>query len=487
MLTRSVLLLSFVSIYSTSLWSQNVFKVKVDGCDTHQFCLDCGNPKASYDKAEFQKIIDALKSKYNLKGLRGEIGFQVLVDTLGRPCVLSHTDASKDKFTLDAIQYLNQCHWTAAMDHGKPVSASVNVIFSIDAGVLTGYIQQVDPGNIMANIKNMDPPVVYNKSYRYRNPSLKAYQITVWQKENSGLPMDMSQHAVVDKNGILWCSTINGMASFDGHEFTRLTEGNSPFMATQAANSIALDQDNNIWIATIDQVYMYDSKRWTEHTPEQTRVDGGVGHITCTAYGEVFICTNRGLSILKNGRWDSITDQNVRQLPSNRIDYAYRDRQRRLWIGTFSGTIMIDSNQQVTEFNQSATPLNSTCVTGAAEDEAGNLYFSLYEYGGKVRNRSNEGLAIFSADGKWQHLNDENSGLPSDHINSLLLDRFEHVLWIGTNESGLVRWDLKDGWEVYHSENSKVPNPHVFDLSQDSKGEVYGATYGGMIRIIRKQ
>ena len=85
--------------------------------------------------------------------------------------------------------------------------------------------------------------------------------------------------------------------------------------------------------------------------------------------------------------------------------------------------------------------------TQMVEDEAGNIYFSLYAYGRNERNNPAEGLAVLSSDGSWKHFNDVNSGMPSDHINGLLYDRFEKVLWIGTNESGLVRYDLKNGWE----------------------------------------
>src|SRR5437870_2859413 len=84
------------------LKAQNVFPVKLEGCNTSQFCLDCGDPKANYDQADFDKLVTTLNSKYKLKGISGKIGFQVLVDSLGKPCVLSHTDQQSNKITLDA-------------------------------------------------------------------------------------------------------------------------------------------------------------------------------------------------------------------------------------------------------------------------------------------------------------------------------------------------------------------------------------------------
>ena len=485
--TRTLLILCLAFAFSTTLWSQNIFKVKVEGCNVSRFCLDCGSPKASYDETEFKKILAAVNSKYKFKGLHGKIYFQVLVDSAGIPCVLSHSDETKSNFTLELIQYLNQCHWVAAIDGGKQVSASENVVFTIEDGHLTGSLEKIDPPAMITNMKNPGTPVVYNKSYDYRNPSYSTYKITVWQKENSGLPQDMSQHSIVDKNDALWCATLNGMARFDGHKFSRLTESNSPFTGSQIADAIAVDQDNNKWFASMKQLYKYDDKQWTKCTPEQTGFDGGIYNIICTPYDEIFFCTEKGLGMLKNGHWEFVTDQQIKELPSNRINYAYRDKQRRLWIGTYGGSVMIDTNQQVTTFNQSETPLQQICITGVVEDEAGNLYFSLYDYiRSKERHRPKEGLAILSKDGNWLHLSDVNSGLPSNHINSLLFDRFEKVLWIGTNESGLVRYDLKNGWENYHNENSKVPSSYIFDLSQDAKGNIYASTYYGIMRISKK-
>jgi ligand-binding sensor domain-containing protein len=149
---------------------------------------------------------------------------------------------------------------------------------------------------------------------------------------------------------------------------------------------------------------------------------------------------------------------------------------------------MIDKNNKVKTFDQSETPLKETAITNAVEDENGNVYFALYAYiHSDQRDRPEEGFARLSKDGKWTHYNDINSGLPADYVNSLWYDKFEKVLWIGTNEAGLVRYDLKDGWENYHNKNSKVSSSYIFQITQDSKGNLYVATFNGMMRIARKR
>jgi len=93
---------------------------------------------------------------------------------------------------------------------------------------------------------------------------------------------------------------------------------------------------------------------------------------------------------------------------------------------------------------------------------------------------------VLTKDGKWFHYNDKNSGMPSNHVNSLLYDKLEHVLWISTHESGLVRFDLKDGWENYNNINSAVPGFDIYQMAQDSKGNIYAATVNGLLRIRKK-
>jgi hypothetical protein len=485
---KKTLCIAVCALLAIQLAAQNIFPQKIEGCNTSEFCLDCGDPKAGYDVQDFDKMISDLNATYHLKGVSGKLGFQVLVDSTGHPCVLSHTDKKKNKITLDAIARLNQCRWTPAMDHGKLVSSSVNVVFDISNGKLTGGIQRVDIQAMNENMSNPGTPDIYNKTYKYTNSSLNSYEITVWQKRNSGVPQDMSQHNRIDKHDTVWYATLNGMAKFDGRKFISLTESNSPFKVNDDANVIAVDRADNKWICANNDIYKYDNQQWIKCSQDQTGVKEGAYAIVPTSNGEVLFCTDDGLSILKDGKWTLLNTQTIKDLPSNKVYYAYRDKKDRLWIGTFSGSIMIDANQQVTAFNASATPLKGICISRVAEDEKGNLYFGAYAYAIKgVRDKPEEGLITLSADGSWKHYNDTNSGMPSNTTNSLMYDSLEKVLWIGTNESGLVRWDLKDGWETYHNGNSKVPSSYIFDMSQNSSGDIYVSTYNGMMLIHRKK
>jgi len=213
----------------------------------------------------------------------------------------------------------------------------------------------------------------------------------------------------------------------------------------------------------------------------------GVTRILNSSNGKLLFTTNEGLVAVRNEKVVLMNKKNLPQLPSNDIIYAYVDSRKRLWIGTAKGTIMIDKDFFVTTFNKSNTPLKNMSISGVVEDEKGNLYFSLVDYNKVADDDDKEGIAVLKADGKWLHYNDKNSGMPSNRVNDILYDKFEHVLWLGTDQSGIVRFNLKDGWENYHNVNSPAPGHTIYQLVQDSKGAIYAATANGLLRLRKKE
>jgi hypothetical protein len=479
---RRLLLVSLFNLLSSAvLFGQNLFQEKLDICSNVKFCMDCGTPKATCDPFVLATICDRINHRYNFRGGSGSITFQVLVDPAGNSCVLSHDDASNSPLTSELIVSLNTCIWKPAMVDGKPVNASVNVMFTIANGRISGQMLRMD----LDELKAPDSATVYNKQYKYSNPSLSTYNFTVLTKYNSPLPDNMSQASLVDKADTLWYATAKGIIKFDGKYFYPVNGGNSPFALTPEVSSMATDKDNNKWLYADRNVYMYNNTGWQLFNPAQFGISKPYRIIT-TATGELFLPNSKGLLILRNGKFRLIDNQVILELPSNNVYYAYYDSRGRLWIGTDKGSIMINKKQKTTMFNGSKTPLDNVCITNMTEDEQGNLYFSMNAVKKQTGNNDEEGLAVLSTDGKWTHYNDENSGMPANHVSTLLYDKFEHVLWLGTDKSGLVRFDLKNGWENYHNNNSTVPGHDILQLSQDSKGVIYVATANGLLLVKKK-
>jgi hypothetical protein len=475
------LIILFIFFLPAGLLAQNLFLQKVEACNTSNYCVDCGDPKATCDQVTLDNICEKIFRRYSLGTFKGSITFQVLIDSTGFGCVLSHTDVTNSPPTADMIRYLNGILWRPAKVNGKIVTSSVNVIFRIAYGRIYSQIQRMD----LTELKPPGDPIIYNKTAVYANPSLKTYEFTVWTKYNSPLPDNISRSCTVDKSDVLWYATAAGLTRFDGTNFNPVNEFNSPFIAQNPAGSIAADKDNAVWVYINDGIYKVTADKW-QFFDFKKFFTSPVTHILNSSNGKLLFTTNEGLVAVKSEKVALLSKKNMPQLPSNEISFAYVDSRQRLWVGTSKGTIMIDNNSFVTTFNNSNTPLKNMSISDVTEDETGNLYFALVNCNKVEGDDDKEGLAVLKPKGSWLHYNDKNSGMPSNRINDILYDKFEHVLWLGTDQSGIVRFNLKDGWENYHNVNSPAPGHTIYQIAQDSKGVIYVATANGLLRMKKK-
>jgi ligand-binding sensor domain-containing protein len=155
---------------------------------------------------------------------------------------------------------------------------------------------------------------------------------------------------------------------------------------------------------------------------DSTAVKGAYKIINNLKSGEVFFCTDKGLIINKDGKWSSLNKDNVKELPSNLVTFAQRDSKNRIWIGTFSGSVLIDENGKATSFNETKSVLKNKCILSMDEDENGNVFFGLYEYDRKDKQQINndEGIAIMYANGEIKQFTTSNSGMPFNHVTKVL-------------------------------------------------------------------
>jgi len=487
---KSIFLTLLAVVISFNLKSQNIFPVKLENCKTDRFCMDCGDTKVSYQEMEFEKLLDKLNKSLNLNGITGSVKFQILVDAKGKGCVLSHNDQSNNAITIGIIKELNKFNkWNPAITNGKvEEKTSITLIFAIKDNKLTGQIERVD---IAAFLKSFDRPVkpeIYNKDYVYNNENLKNYKITVWNTHNSNLPNNMNDNITIDKNGMIWLTADKDLVVFDGKEFQKMEQNITDKGNYFRYYAVTTDNDNTKWIFATNNVYSYNDNSWTKYDSAKIGTDYGYKIINNPKTEEVFFCSDKGLVIYKNGNWSKIDSTVIKELPSNRVYFAKRDSKNRIWIGTFSGSIVIEENGDVTNFEKTKTVLKGQCINSMDEDENGNLYFALYEFNAKDKSKvnKNEGIAIRGNNGDFVQYTTENSGMPFNHTNCVLYDKKEKVLWISTDRAGLVRYDLKNGWENYHNENSDIPTSYISTMTFDNDGNLYLATRQGLVKIERE-
>src|ERR1700754_3492401 len=141
---KLLLICLFICSLPSVLSAQNLFLQTNDICNPSNYCMDCGDVKATCDQFNLDYISDNINRKYSLKEAFRSITFQVLVADHGFPCVYSYTDATNSPLTADLIRFLNGNIWRPAKIDGKPVNASVNVVFRFAYGAISGRMQRMD-------------------------------------------------------------------------------------------------------------------------------------------------------------------------------------------------------------------------------------------------------------------------------------------------------------------------------------------------------
>jgi len=483
------LILLFLTLYiTTQLNAQNLYPKKLDNCVADNFCLDCGDVKANVDTAKFAKLIDDLNKTNNLNGIKGRVMFQILVDATGKGCVLSHTDVSDNIISRNIVTALNNFDGfipAKAKDKNEE-RTSFNMSFDIDDGKLNAKVERVDINAFKKSFDKPNSPEIYNKDYVYKNENLKNYKITVWNSNNSNLPNNMNDHITIDKKGIIWLTADDMLVKFDGKSFVKVEPINAEVKKPIEVYTIASDNKNRKWIYGQRKFLSFDDKDWKLYDQNKIGINEASAIIFNKNSNELFFCSGKGLTIFKNDVWTYFNKD--KKYPFEGVYFAKRDSKNQIWIGTFEGSFMIDGRGNCTDFNQTTSILNGQCITDMDEDENGNLYFALYEYGDKskgVVNR-NDGIAIKYADGKWKQFTTSNSGMPFNNATAVLYDKKEKVLWISTDRAGLVRYDLKGSWENYHPDNSEIPTSYISTMTFDGNGTLYLATRQGLVKVERK-
>jgi hypothetical protein len=196
-----VRILFFILFTPTTLASraQNLFPVVLNNCKTSYFCLDCGDVKAGYDEEQFRELKARLNESFKTLFIKGVVVFQVLIDSNGKGCVLSHNDTTNNPITKRIIKDLNKFRgWKPAITNNK-VSArtSINVVFFVRLHQLDARIEWVDISKLRPT-----PEQTATAITRKGDSSSIAYGMTL-ELKNDTLVSDKGQKFYVGQQLIL--------------------------------------------------------------------------------------------------------------------------------------------------------------------------------------------------------------------------------------------------------------------------------------------
>ena len=289
-----------------------------------------------------------------------------------------------------------------------------------------------------------------------------------------------------DRHGRIWAGSISGLYRFDRKTESFLPVDMEKYLPGQGTQITTIREDpaGALWVGTANEgLIKYDPENGSiqlfrhEFYNERSLSDNSIRSIFIQDNGFIWIGTaNGGVSVVNPviNRFHHtkipLTDRDP--LPANQIKSFAQDHT--------TGNIYIGSVQGISLFN----PRNFTFLPLPAllkKTMDNKMVISLCNSDdGTLWIGSGDGLYAWQArTGRLHHFRNE-PGAPAMPIISLYEDR-HGILWLGTNNQGLISYDPASDRFSYHPNHTPGTQPgseRIFAILEDRQGKIWAATAG---------
>ncbi|MEJ2635557.1 MAG: two-component regulator propeller domain-containing protein [Calditrichia bacterium] len=289
------------------------------------------------------------------------------------------------------------------------------------------------------------------------NPDLKFQHITV----ADGLPQNTVNRIMQDHLGFLWITTQNGLAKYDGYDFTVYR------FDTGIADSTQNDLQKSL-----------SARNLTELLED---------HLGC-----IWVGTNSGGLNKFDPETELFThyhhrEEDINSLSNDGTYTLYEDKNGVLWVGTVDGLNRFNRRQETfTSYYhdpQDSASLSDNEVYAMLEDRFGNFWVG-----------TKNGLNLFNRNsGKVKrYLHDPNDpGSLSHNLISFIYEDKSGVLWIGTSGGGLNRFDQETDTFRHFKQQTKNPygisSNNVYAVLEDHRNNFWVGTFGGGLNLFDRE
>jgi ligand-binding sensor domain-containing protein/signal transduction histidine kinase len=334
------------------------------------------------------------------------------------------------------------------------------------------------------------------------NRSLNQFGHQVWLTEN-GLPQNTVQAIIQTRDGYLWIGTQEGLARFDGLNFTVFDKKSTPAFKSNDIRFLQEDRQGRLWISTSYGLVCLHNGQFTSFTESEGLPDNSVGPVVEDTKGNIWIGTAGGLTRFENGNFKTFTTDNG--LARNVIQTLFARANGSIVVGTSAG-LQFFNETQFTPINIPSGMLPAN-ITSIAETSSGLLWLGtldgLFQVDGEGRTLAvalpnsrvsalridREGALWIATAGGVARLRGEQletftpaDGLSSNLVLSLFEDR-EGSIWIGTEAGGLNLLKSKK-FNTYTTKDG-LPNDLVKVIYQDPQGGIWIGSNGGGLTLFK--
>lgn len=285
------------------------------------------------------------------------------------------------------------------------------------------------------------------------------YSRTTW-KQKDGLPQDTVRRIVQTTDGYLWVGTDEGLARFDGYDFTIYNKDTGE-LPSNVVTALAAGTDGSLWIGTTAGAVGYRDKTFHTYTARDGLPVNMINDVYVDRSGTAWVVAGGVLSRFDGKR---MTPFGGKELPFT-VFTVCEDRHKVLWVAGFSGLARWDGGKFV-QVIDSAT-MDGNLITAMVVDGDDNIWL-----GGP------RGVVRRAAGGVVRKF-DTTDGLPHIFVRSLALDH-SGAVWAGTN-AGFAR--LRNGRFAPLDGPEGRDRDSVWCLYEDREGNMWTGAINGLSRF----
>lgn len=288
--------------------------------------------------------------------------------------------------------------------------------------------------------------------------------------------------SMLPQRGRLWLGTNLGLyATGKGLQAYRHTADPSS-LVHDFISSLAVAPDGRLLVGTLAGVDVMDNGRFEHWNSSSTVNPLASNFVNCmlSARGLVWVGTESGgitrLSTRQLHLRNYMHSSHPGSLSPNAVNAIWAEPGGTLWVGTVEGGLnrMAPGTETFTHYTTANSPLPHNSVSAFAADSAGQLWIGTW--GGGVSSMPT------SKPGNITPL-----GVPQAYtaalnfVGALAYDRYNHMLWIGTND-GIYSYDLKTRSLFDPFPGNRSIHGCVGSLI-DRKGTLWMGCLDGVVRI----
>jgi signal transduction histidine kinase/streptogramin lyase len=285
--------------------------------------------------------------------------------------------------------------------------------------------------------------------------SLGQYSRTTWSRQE-GLPQDTVTAIAQTADGYLWLGTDEGLARFDGYEFSLFSDVTGA-LPSNSITALTVGGDGSLWIGTTNGLVHFAKKKASIYTTANGLPHNSIDALCVDHTGSVWIVAGGRLARF-DGNEFTVFPQG-KGIPTT-VRTVYEDPHQTLWVGGLGRVVRFADGKFVPVID--GVTLAGTLITQLIADGQNNLWIS-----------GSLGILQRSPQGKIRKF-DRRDGLPDPFVRTLSLDR-DGTLWAGTN-SGLARLRA----DRFMSEG---PGDLIRCLLEDREGDLWVGANNGLTRL----